>query len=366
MLLVDAGVDGSHATASTPRSSHPTTNIATRRGSSTSAAATCGRRTASRWPRCAPAARWRCPSGCRCGCARSAAIRRTGFGACRAVAEGPAGADPFGLDDLDVADLKARPGTKWSRAGGRLAAWVADMDFPIAPAVRDRLIELARTDVGYPDWPAIGRSALPERFAERMATRFGWAPAVDRLHEIGDVMQGVSVAIHHLTRPGDGIVLHMPAYHPFLETIAAAGRRIVPVPAELVGGAWRFDHDELAARLRERGRDAARLLLLCHPHNPTRPRVHPGRARTARRDRRPVTTSPSSATRSTPSSSIRPTATSRSPPSATRPRRGPSPSRRRRRRSTSPGCGGRSCTPVTMSCSRRWTRSPRTTSARRT
>jgi cystathionine beta-lyase len=184
------------------------------------------------------------------------------------VAEGPADADPFGLDDLDVADLKARPGTKWSRAGGRLAAWIADMDFPIAPAVRDRLIEVARTDVGYPDWPAIGRSALPERFAERMATRFGWAPDVDRLHEVGDVMQGVSVAIHHLTRPGDGIVLHMPAYHPFLETIAAAGRRIVPVPAELVGGAWRFDHDELAARLRQEGPDAARLLLLCHPHNP--------------------------------------------------------------------------------------------------
>jgi cysteine-S-conjugate beta-lyase len=184
------------------------------------------------------------------------------------VADGPAGGDPFGLDDLDVADLKARPGTKWARASGRLAAWIADMDFPIAPAIRDRLIAVARTDVGYPDWPAIGRSSLPDRFADRMASRFGWTPAVDRLHELGDVMQGVSVAIHHLTRPGDAIVLHMPAYHPFLETIAAAGRRIVPVPAELVGGAWRFDHDELAARLRDGGPDAARLLLLCHPHNP--------------------------------------------------------------------------------------------------
>ncbi len=142
------------------------------------------------------------------------------------------------------------------------------MDFPIAPAIRDRLIDAARTDVGYPDWPAIARSSLPERFAERMATRFGWAPSVDRLHEFGDVMQGVSVAIEHLTRPGDGIVLHAPAYHPFLETITAAGRRIVPVPAELVDGRWRFDHDELAVTLRDAGPDAARLLLLCHPHNP--------------------------------------------------------------------------------------------------
>jgi cystathionine beta-lyase len=79
-------------------------------------------------------------------------------------------------------------------------------------------------------------------------------------------MQGVSVAIHHLTRPGDAIVLHMPAYHPFLGTIAAAERRVVEVPAHLHDGAWRFDHEELGARL---AAEPARLLLLCHPQNPT-------------------------------------------------------------------------------------------------
>ena len=233
------------------------------------------------------------------------------------MAEGPADADPFGLDDLDIADLTARPGTKWAHAGGRLAAWVADMDFPVAPAIRDRLIALARTDLGYPDWPAIARSPLPERFAARMATRFGWAPEVERLHEVADVMQGVALAIHHLTSPGDAIVLHMPAYHPFLETIAAAGRRILPVPAELVGGAWRFDHDRLAARLRTGIDDPARMLLLCHPHNPTGHVFTPDGARAAGRDRRPVTTWPWSATRSTPSSSIRLIATSRSRRSGT-------------------------------------------------
>ena len=179
---------------------------------------------------------------------------------------GPPAGDPFGLDDLDVEWLKTRPGAKWHLPRGRLAAWVADMDFPIAPPIRDRLLELAATDVGYPDWPVVGRSMLPELFAARMAARYGWEPAVDRLHELADVMQGVSVAIHHLTRPGDAIVLHMPAYHPFLGTVARAGRRIVEVPAQLHDGAWRFDHEELAARLTA---DPARLLLLCHPQNPT-------------------------------------------------------------------------------------------------
>jgi cystathionine beta-lyase len=149
---------------------------------------------------------------------------------------------------------------------GRLAAWVADMDFPVAQPIVDRLIAIATSDLGYPDWPGIGRSALPERFAERMGQRFGWEPDVPRLHEVNDVMQGVVAAIHHLTDPGDGIVLHLPAYHPFLGAIAATARRRVDVPARLVDGAWRFDHAELDRRLAD---EPARLLLLCHPHNPT-------------------------------------------------------------------------------------------------
>lgn len=174
--------------------------------------------------------------------------------------------DPFGFDSLTVDDVRSRRGTKWASVDGRLAAWVADMDFPIAPVIRDRLTELAGDDVGYPNWPHIGRSPLPELFAARMADRFAWAPAVDRLHELNDVIQGVQAAIHHLTAPGDGIVVHVPAYHPFLHTIEAMGRRLVEVPAARVDGRWTFDHDELDDRL---AREPARLLLLCHPHNPT-------------------------------------------------------------------------------------------------
>jgi len=178
----------------------------------------------------------------------------------------PSDDDPFGLDALSVDALRARPGVKWSGVDGRLAAWVADMDFPIAPAITERLVELVTTDVGYANWPAVWRSTLPERFAARSAERFGWAPEVDRLFEMADVMQGVQVAVHHLSRPGDGVVLHMPAYHPFLATVAEMDRRLVEVPAQLVDGAWAFDHDALDERLR---REPARVLVLCHPHNPT-------------------------------------------------------------------------------------------------
>ena len=173
-----------------------------------------------------------------------------------------AGRHLFG--DLTVDEVRARPGTKWASVDGRLAAWVADMDFPVAAPIVERLTAVATTDLGYPNWPGIGRSTLPQRFAGRMAQRFGWEPDVKRLHELADVMQGVVAAIHHLTRPGDRIVVHLPAYYPFLAAIEKMSRRRVDVTAELVDGGG-VDHDELDRRLTA---EPAHLLLLCHPQNP--------------------------------------------------------------------------------------------------
>ena len=168
--------------------------------------------------------------------------------------------DPFGLRSLTVEQARARPGAKWQFHPAEYSVWVADMDFPIAPVVRDRLIEVAQTDVGYPNWGG-KRSVSPAviAFVDRMTSRYGWPAQPARLYEMSDVVQGVRIAVHHLTKPGDGIVLHTPAYHPFLETIDSMQRRIVRVPAP-------FDHDALDAAL---AREPARLMILCHPHNPT-------------------------------------------------------------------------------------------------
>jgi len=171
----------------------------------------------------------------------------------------PAATDPFGLRSLDVADLRRRTGAKWHRPAGRLAAWLADMDFPVGPSIRERLTGLAAGDLGYPDWPHPDTSPLPELFDDRMTQRYGWRVGVERLHELCDVVQGIRIAVHHLTQPGDGVVVHTPAYPPFLDTVHSRRRRLVPVP-------WPFDHDALEARLRD---EPARLMILCHPHNPT-------------------------------------------------------------------------------------------------
>jgi cysteine-S-conjugate beta-lyase len=173
--------------------------------------------------------------------------------------------DPFGLRSLDVQRLRAKGGTKWQSPGTAFCAWVADMDFDVAPAVTEALRRMVdRSELGYPDWGgtfAMSPAAL--LFAARQSARYGWAPREERLHELVDVIQGVRASILHLSHPGDGIVLHLPAYHPFLNTIDEMDRRLVPVGWDEHAGA--FDYDDLERRLVA---DGARIWILCHPHNP--------------------------------------------------------------------------------------------------
>jgi len=171
--------------------------------------------------------------------------------------------DPFGLRSLSIDRLRAKGGTKWQSPGTPFAAWVADMDFDVAPAVSDALRRLVdRNELGYPDWGGIfALSPAARLFPERQSARYGWEPRIDRLHDLADVIQGVRATIHHLSKPGDGVVLHLPAYHPFLHTIDEMDRRLVPVGWTGDG----FDYDDLEQRL---AADGARVWILCNPHNP--------------------------------------------------------------------------------------------------
>lgn len=174
-----------------------------------------------------------------------------------------AAVDEFGLRTLDVEALRRKRGAKWGARDARFSAWVADMDFPVAPAIVEALRSVIDgNEFGYPNWGGpFSKSPAAELFVPRMSERFGWEPDPDRVHDMIDVIQGMRSAVHHLSGPGDGVVLHMPSYHPFIDTIDEMDRRLVPVVRD--GDA--FDYDDLEERLAS---DPAKLWILCHPHNP--------------------------------------------------------------------------------------------------
>lgn len=182
--------------------------------------------------------------------------------------------DAFRLNELTLDTLGPRDGVKWSVAApGVIPAWVADMDFPVAPAVREAIVRRAEGDLGYPAWlDKHGSGPLPEAFAERMEQRYGWRPDPGHTRSFTDINQALQVLLHTMTRPGDAVALHTPVYHPFLHTLREMDRPLLAVPMRPDGDVWGFDLDELAGRL---GGAGCRVLLLVNPHNPT------GRAFTA-------------------------------------------------------------------------------------
>ena len=175
----------------------------------------------------------------------------------------------FDFDSVSLDWLQAKPGAKWARTPGGIAAWVADMDFRPPPAVTGALRSiLDGGDLGYPDWRHVtGGSGATDAFVERCARRYGWQIDEADTRELNDVVQGIQIVLHLCTSPGDRVVVHTPAYPPFLHSVEDSGRVVLPVPARRApAGGWCFDHEALDAQLHA---TPAKVLLLCHPHNPT-------------------------------------------------------------------------------------------------
>ncbi|MFF4806108.1 MalY/PatB family protein [Streptomyces sp. NPDC001351] len=171
-----------------------------------------------------------------------------------------------GFDDLDRDWLRGRGSVKWHRPGPDvLPAWVADMDFPIPPAVVTALHDAAdRRDLGYPDWPH--GSPLRTAFARRMTERYGWAATAERVREQTDLIQCLQLILHLATSEGDAVAIQTPNYPPFLATLETMGRRAVPIPMKDTDEGWRMDFAALDAAVRHA---ACKVLVLVNPHNPT-------------------------------------------------------------------------------------------------
>ena len=171
-----------------------------------------------------------------------------------------AGPAPF---DPPMPWLRAKRGVKWTRPGPDLIpAWVADMDFPVAPPIRAALTAmLDRGDLGYPDWTA---NPLAEAFAARMRHSFGWSADPAHVRTVADLIQAVQVVLHLATEPGDGVAAHLPNYPPFPAAVTGMGRRLVPIQLVPDGPSWTWE-----AGAAEAAAARSRVLLLVNPQNPT-------------------------------------------------------------------------------------------------
>lgn len=167
--------------------------------------------------------------------------------------------------DFDFDDPIERRGTasfKWDLHGGEvLPLWVADMDFASPPQVVEALEDRAAHCVyGYSLVP----DSLVEAVVEHLDRRYGWRIEGEWIVWLPSVVPGLNLACDAFAEPGEGVLTVTPVYPPFLEAPGQRGRRLVTVPADLRAGRWELPLDGLETAAAA----GARVLLLCHPHNP--------------------------------------------------------------------------------------------------
>ncbi len=167
------------------------------------------------------------------------------------------------LEALSLDELRQRSSTKWRKyPDDVLPLFVAETDFPLAPAITQRLrraVELG--DTGYTP-PDPGIRAAFTTFAQR---RLGWSVEPGNVFWTGDVMMGVVEILRKIIEPGDRVVVMPPVYPPFFETVEEAGGVVDRVPLLRTDEGWEIDLLGVEAALA----GGARAVLLCNPHNPT-------------------------------------------------------------------------------------------------
>ncbi|WIX33512.1 PatB family C-S lyase [Salinicola sp. JS01] len=163
-------------------------------------------------------------------------------------------------------DRRQYPTKKWQQyAEDVLPLWVADMDFRSPPAVIEALNRRVDHGVfGYADATPALRDTLC-RWSER---HYGWS--IDPAWQcwVPGVVPALHLAALAFSEPGEGVLTATPIYPPFLSVARHTGREAQTfelAPPTTPGGDWRLDLEALETAIRP----STRVLLWCHPHNPT-------------------------------------------------------------------------------------------------
>ncbi len=172
----------------------------------------------------------------------------------------------YNFDLLTEAELHLHQSYKWTEyPAGVIPAFVAEADFPLCREVQTVLhAAIDRHDLGYVSKQ--DKTDFAECVAGWLGRAFDWHPDPAHIFMIPDVVIGMDLAVQQLSEAGDGVIVTTPIYAPFLIFSRMEGRVQVPIDLLRNGGRWQLDLEAIDGAFAS-GR--AKVLALCHPHNPT-------------------------------------------------------------------------------------------------
>ena len=166
-------------------------------------------------------------------------------------------------------DRRGTASFKWDANGtyyGRddvIPMWVADMDFPCAPAVVDAVKRRAEHPIyGY----GIRQQPYYDAVMGWLKRRHGFEVKQEHLaFAPPGVIYAMYVLLRLITEPGDKVMIPMPNYDPLFDMVQKSGRTLVETPLVWREGRFTFDFADLETK----AANGVKALLLSSPHNPT-------------------------------------------------------------------------------------------------
>jgi aminotransferase/cystathionine beta-lyase len=139
---------------------------------------------------------------------------------------------------------------------------VADMEFAIAPEIRQGLAEYLESSVpGYGNLTPAYYSAV----CSWMKRRRRWEIDPEWIVPSNGVVPALFHCVDAFSEPGGGVIFMPPAYPPFYRAAAANQRKPVLCPLVIRNGRYEMDFETLEKLLAD---PANTVLLFCSPHNP--------------------------------------------------------------------------------------------------
>lgn len=143
-----------------------------------------------------------------------------------------------------------------------LPLWVADMDFPSPKPVIDAVTAAAQRGIYGYTLPGAG---YYDAIIAWMKRRQGWHVERDWICLTAGIVPALHMLVSTYVRPGEKIILQPPVYYPFYWAVENSAAIVLRNPLVYENGQYRMDFEDLATKCAD---PAAKLLILCSPHNP--------------------------------------------------------------------------------------------------
>lgn len=165
----------------------------------------------------------------------------------------------------DFDRLTDRSGTlsyKWDVKPGELPMWVADMDFEVAPPIKDAILKRAEHGIfGYTMTP----DAYFEAVSKYWERRHGYRIPTEHMIYSNGVVAAISSIVRKLTTPAENVLIQAPVYNIFYNSIINNGRNVLSSDLVYDGHGYSINFEDLEEKL---ARPQTSLMILCNPHNP--------------------------------------------------------------------------------------------------